>query len=760
MRGGRYRRPRCLGRAAATLLVAVTIVSTARAQTPDGPPTLRIPRVATPPRLEDYLDGHERRDEVRVTGFRQNRPGDGEPATQETAAYLSYDDRHLYVIFVCKDREPGRVRARLTRREQFFGDDLVAVALDTFHDRRRAYLFAANPLGIQAEGILTEGQSEDFSFDTLWDSRGRRTPDGYVVWMAIPFKSLRFPDAPVQRWGILLGRIIPRANEQSFWPYVTTRLEGFIQQFAVATGLERISPGRNLQLIPYGVAAGARVLDRETFAYRAERDGRVGIDVKAVVRDAITVDGTIDPDFSQVESDEPQVTVNQRFEVFFPEKRPFFLENASFFATPLTLFFSRRIVDPQWGGRITGKAGRWAFGGLAVDDRAPGRQAGSAGRRAVVEVVRLEREFAEQSRAGVLVTHRQVGAAGNRVLAADARIKLSPNWVVTAQAAASASWEPRETNTAGHASQIRLARGGRHLVYQLEYRDISPWFQTRLGFIPRVDLRQVDQFVEYRWRPRNGRLVAFGPSLSALLLRDHTGRVQDWAVAPEWGFDWKGQTELEITRTEAFERFAEIDFRRRSTRVFFRTELVPWLIWSASATWGTGINFVPGGRLAPFLADSMTVRAGVSFRPVARLTYDQTYIFTGLTTRPGVGPAGVAPGRRILGNHLARARVNLQITREWSLRAIVDYNAIARDPALVALDPRKRFTADLLLTYQRNPWTAVYVGYTDNYENLAVGSSPDEPVAQAAGLASRWLPAPTTSVGRQLFVKTSYVVRF
>jgi hypothetical protein len=744
--------PRGRARAACFGLWFALVSSPAAGQSRAGPPTLAIPRVATPPRLEDYLDGRERDDEVRVTGFRQNRPGDGEPVSQETTAYLSYDDRHLYVVFVCKDREPSKIRARLTRREQFFGDDLVGVALDTFSDRRRAYLFLANPLGVQGEGILTEGQGDDFSFDTLWASRGRLTPDGYVVWMAIPFKSLRFPAAPRQRWGILLGRIIPRANEQSFWPFVTSRLEGFIQQFATATGLERISPGRHVQLIPFGTALSARLRDEETAASRIAHDARAGVDAKLVVRDAVTVDLAVNPDFSQVESDEPQVTVNQRFEVFFPEKRPFFLENAAFFATPVPLFFSRRVVDPQWGGRVSGKAAGWAFGALAIDDRAPARQARPAAgdpTRAAIQVVRVQREVAEQSGVGVLVTSRRVGSAWNRVLAADARVKLGPNWVVTAQAAASASGEADEARR-GAAYEIRLTRGGRHLWYNLAYRDISPHFRADLGFVPRIDLRQIDQFVAYQWRPRRGRLVAFGPSLFASALADHSGRLQDWVVRPQWRFEWKGQTELEVGPTEALERFEGIDFRRHATRVFFRTEALGWLVWSTSYTWGTGINFVPAEGLAPFLADSVTLRSGLSIRPVPRLTYEQTYIFTRLATRPSAVPMGMEPGVPIFTNHLARARVNVQFTRAWSLRVIVDFSGVARNATLAALDPRKRLTADVLLAYQLNPWSAVYVGYTDTYENLVPG---------LAGPLGR-LAAPTTSVARQLFVKTSYLLRF
>src|SRR5712691_157669 len=405
-----------------------------------GLPVLRIPRVKRPPRLEDFLNGTAREDEAIVTSFRQRDPGDGVPVSEPTTAYLSYDDKNLYVIFVCKD-EPRQVRARMAKREDAFSDDMVGILLDTFHDQRRAYYFLSNPLGIQADAILTEGQGEDYSFDTLWHSEGRLTPDGYIVWFAVPFKSLRFRGEPIQTWGIGLSRSIIRKNETSWWPHISRRVEGVVQQLATLEGLEHLSPGRNVQLIPYGLLARARFLDTADAnnpRFRTENDFRGGVDGKFVMRDALTFDVALNPDFSQVESDEPQVTINQRFEVFFPEKRPFFIENAGFFQTPVTLFFSRRVANPQFGVRMTGKVGRWALGALGIDDRGPGNGRLSthplAGDRAGIGIVRVQREFGEQSKIGLLVASRDLASNSNRVFSIDTRIKLSPNLVLEAQA--------------------------------------------------------------------------------------------------------------------------------------------------------------------------------------------------------------------------------------------------------------------------------------------------------------------------------------
>src|SRR5579859_268158 len=336
----------------------------------------RIPRVARPPKLEDFLAGRAREAELKVTDFRQNIPGDGDPASEQTTAYLSYDQKNLYVVFECKDAS-GMVRAHLSKREDLDQDDGVGVFLDTFHDKHRAYYYFSNPLGIQQDAIYTEGQGYDFSFDTVWNTEGRETGGGYIVWFSIPFKSLRFSHEPEQTWGIALYRTILAKSEYDYWPYVTQRVQGLAQQFAPVNGLEHVSPGRNIQFIPYGMLAGNHFLNQPTDAtapaYKNVFEHRAGLDAKFVANDSLTFDVTLNPDFSQVESDDPQVTVNQRFAVFFPEKRPFFIENAGFLMTPVNLFFSRQIMNPQFGARVTGKVGQWTIGALVIDDRQPGQ---------------------------------------------------------------------------------------------------------------------------------------------------------------------------------------------------------------------------------------------------------------------------------------------------------------------------------------------------------------------------------------------------
>src|ERR1700704_2621350 len=357
-------------------LLVLVMACSCYAETASGEKVrVRLPRISTPPRLADYIGSAPHDQELRIADFRQREPNDGAAATLETTAYLSYDTHNRYAVFVGKE-EARLIRSHVSRREEIEDDDRVSIALDTFHDGRRAYEFFANPLGVQKEGVITEGQDDDFSFDTQWHSEGRMTANGFVVLIAIPFKSLRFHPSAGAGWGIALGRYSPATKEFSTWPYLTEKIEAYVGQFATLEAMGDATPGHNVQFMPYVSFAGQRFLNRPDGvapSINRQNEFRGGVDAKFVLADALTFDFTANPDFSQVESDEPQVTVNQRYEVFFPEKRPFFTEGAGFFQTPENLFFSRRIADPQFGLRMAGKIGSWAMGALATDDRAPGQ---------------------------------------------------------------------------------------------------------------------------------------------------------------------------------------------------------------------------------------------------------------------------------------------------------------------------------------------------------------------------------------------------
>ncbi len=708
-----------------------------------------IPRADGPPNLDDYAAGEPANAGLKITQFQQFAPNDGQPVSLPTAAYLSYDDRNLYVVFVCQD-DPKLVRAHLGKREDIFGDEGVELFLDTFDDNQRAYLFAINPFGVQLDGVLTEGQGYNFDFDTVWDSDGRLTANGFVASMTIPWKSLRFPRTPTQKWGFALARIIPRANEFSYYPLITQRISGVVNQFASLEIPAAISPGRNLQFIPYAAASRARLLaDEPTGArFRTDTETRAGLDAKLVVHDAVAVDLTVQPDFSQVESDEPQVIVNQRFEVFFPEKRPFFLENAGFFNTPINLFFSRRILDPRVGARVTGKVDRWAFGALAIDDDAP-RKLTNSNDRAEMGVFRLQREIGRQSSVGLFTSQRNQGGTRNQVTALDGRFQLNDAWVATAQAVATDTSGSEDLSGSGY--QLQLDRQGFNFVYSGSYLDLSDDLRTDLGFVPRVGIRQLAQTAQYLWKPEGGKLVSYGPSLSYLGTWDQDGETQDWDVTGTYSLSLTRQTNFSASLTRAFERFLGFEFDKSAWEVAASSEPLNWLIGSLSYHHGDAINFLPAAGLDPFLGTEQTVQASITLRPIHRLRVDQFYIYTQLRSQGAVADRTTG-ARTVFSNALWRTKLNYQLSRSASLRVILDYSALSPTASLVGLERDRRLTGDVLFTYLPHPGTAIYVGYTENYQNLQLLPTTPPSIGRTRSA--------DTSTGRQVFVKVSYLFRY
>jgi Domain of unknown function (DUF5916)/Carbohydrate family 9 binding domain-like len=709
---------------------------------PDEIRPLAIPQVSRPPKLADFLNGVPREAELTVTDFRQMDPGDGVPVSRPTTAFLSYDPANLYVAFIAKD-DPRLIRARVAKRKQILTDDRVTVNIDTFHDHRHAYWFDVNPYAIQLDGITTDGVGDDFSWEGLWYTEARITEDGYVVLITIPFKTLRFPDAERQTWGVMLGRFIQRNNEFSMWPYITRRrLPQFVAQFGEMSGMENISPGRNMQFIPYGLLSGSSYLDRPANGVPAmvtEPAYRGGLDAKMVIKDALTLDATLNPDFSQVESDEPQVTVNQRYEVFFPERRPFFMENASYFAVPQDLFFSRRIIDPEFGIRLTGKVGRWGLGVLATDDRAP--QSAVLG-RATDAVVSVQRDFLQDSHLRFFGTDRELSTGFNRVASLDTRLHLPYQFFFTGQAVTTRTRPLDGSDYSGNGYFAQISRSSRRFQYLSAFTDRSPNFRDDLGYIPRVDIREFRNKVGYRvWREKKT-LVDFGPDIEVVGNWDRRGRAQDWQVSAEWNMEFTRLTNFSIERTEAFELYNGYGFRKGYNAYQFNSEWFRWMAVAAEYTHGSGVNYYPVAGSAPFAGNSRQGNLSLTLRPTPKIRLDETYLYSTLKTEAATAYT----------NHIARSKVNYQVTRELSFRAIFDYNGVLPNSGLVNLDRTKRIGFDFLATYLLHPGTALYVGYTDIYENLIFDPS-KPPYLQLSG-------SPTLNTGRQVFAKLTYLFRY
>jgi hypothetical protein len=738
--------------AAAGLLVATHIALVKGAVpatgTETGRPLVSAPRIERPPMLEDFagmkpapwLEGRL----AKVGNFVQWVPRDGQPASQRTEAYLAYDPEHLYAILLCFDSEPERIRARLGRRGEIMREDRIDLFLDTFDDQRRAYAFTVNAYGVQADArwIERDTQQYDSSFDTVWQSDGVLTDRGYMVRLAIPFRSLRFKAEPEQRWGIILARWIPRVNEGSFWPHVSTRIEGRLNQSALLTGLKDVSPGRNIQLIPFGFFRSFRALDQRGSRFLRESfEPDAGLDAKLVLKDSFALDVALNPDFNQIESDEPQVTVNQRFEVFFPEKRPFFLENASYFETPMNLVFTRRIADPRFGVRLTGKSGPYALAVLYADDDSVGKAVSPGdplfGETAHFGIFRVSRDMGEQSAVGGIYTERRIAGAFNRVGGLDARVKMTPNWVATVQGATSSTRLEEGDSVDGAALDVAFQRTGRQLSMSTEYNERGPGFRTLTGFLPgtrealragrprtrRIPLRQgirsARHFTSYRFRPEGDFLISWGPDINVNPSWSHDGKPLDLLYGTDLSWEITRQTHLGLLYTGFKERLRPEDvpllpatrsFSSHRHGVFWSSNLSRRFVLQGEYTQGTQINLVPPAGQEPVLADSNQGNLQVTWFPTSFLRAESTYIVLRVVER--------SSAQSVFNNHIVRTRLNWQFSREMSARVILQYAAVLANPAATSLTTDRSLNTDLLFTYLVNPWTALYVGYNNNLRNL------------------------------------------
>jgi hypothetical protein len=745
------------------------------------PPSIQIPRIDRPPKLADFEEMHPlagiAQHMLKVTGFVAREPADGAQPTQDTDVYLAYDDRNLYAVFICWDKEPDKIRARMTRREDIFSDDSAEIMIDTFNDARRGYAFAANPLGIQWDALWTEGSigsglPADFSgfdpsFDTVWNSEGRLTSQGYMLLMAIPFKSLRFPSLDQQQWRIILNRSIPRTNENLFWPRISNRIQGRFNQAATATGIDHISPARNLQLIPYGLLRRFRDIDDRDPTHplfeSKTLQPEIGLDAKFILHDSFVLDATINPDFSQIESDQPQITVNQRFAVFFPEKRPFFLENSNYFASPINLVFTRNIGHPEFGLRLTGKSGPWALGLLASDDRAPGEALPSAdphaGDRATFTIARVSRDILDQSTVGAIYTDREFAGGYNRVGGIDANLKLDSHWRLQGQAVESSSHDMIAGTPPldGLGYKLDLERRGRKLNVQSQYLDFSPNFETLAGFVNRVDLRQELVKASYYWRPEGKFLISYGPTLQQFGIWDHSGTALDYFFYPGFRVDMQAGTYVN------FHPFGYDDVRLRPIdySTLSRVAAYPQPFWGieAGTSWfkqfdltaffasGGGVNFNPATGRTPMIGHEDQGNFTLTFHAAGRLRIDNAYLLEHVRERDSRLTA--------VTNHIIRSKWNYQFTRNLSARVILQYNAVLSNPLLSSLSRTKSFNTDFLITYLVHPGTAIYVGYNSDLRNLDRNLAVD-PVTGAIVTT----PNGYINDSRQFFVKASYVYRF
>jgi len=741
-------------------------------------PMMAVPLLSSPPHLEDFLEpslrSSEARKMLRIGGFVQRYPLDGTPVTEATTAYLGSTPRHLYIAFICKDRHPNLIRAHMKRRDALGDDDFVEVTLDTFRDRRRAFVFQANPLGIEADALYSEQTGADFSFDTVWDSWGKVTPYGYVVLIRIPFASLRFsqtstPGQP-RTWGLVLQRVISHENENAFWPQIKREIAGRLTQDALVSGFADVQQGHNIQFEPYFLAHSYRTLNtsdsQNPHFNNKELQGFTGLDTKIVLHNSLVLDTTYNPDFSQVDINDP-APPNQRFQPFFPEQRPFFLENSSYFSTPINLYYTNNIVIPRFGERLTGKVGPWAVGILDVDDRKPGQNAAAGtaayGTRARNDVIRLNRDVGAQSSVGLIYADREYRNTYNRIGGADYRYRFKERWTLTGQAVSGGTESSDATKRSGQSYVQSLSYSGTHANYWVSYNDTSPGFQTRTGFFRRPDIREGNGGYSYTFRPSRHGVLSHGPSIYAERIWDHRGVPLDVYSRISYSVQMAHRTSLYAYMDMAQERLRPADYSMLATNVEYHNETAGFSFYTSplqqiavgvSGYSGRVVNYSPAVDQPPSPVDVSSTNLNVEVKPTLGLDLQNRYEFDHFTDP--------ASGALSYDNHLVVTRWNLQMNKALSFRIIGEYLSTIPNEKFTDLPNTRDVFANALLKYEPHPGTAVYLGYTTNFQNLDPALC-DRETDGSCNPNGTFLPRTNAAMlndSRTLYLKMNYLFRF
>ena len=711
-----------------------------------GSPTADIPRIetATPMRVDGVLDEPVWQQATRLTGFWQYQPVDSRAAEEATEVLVWYAPDAIWFGIVAHDKVPSAIRATVADRDNIANDDNILLDIDTFHDRRRAFQFGVNPLGVQSDGVRSEGAgqvsslnpgSTDLNPDFIWESKGRITDQGYTVEIRIPFKSLRYPSGEPQSWGFNVTRVVQRTGYTDTWTDVRRANASFLGQEGAIGGLHDLKRGVLVEAQPFvtATANGARdevsgSFDRESVNPDAGLNLRLGFTSYAL-------DGTVNPDFSQVESDAGQVTVNERFALFFPEKRPFFLEGIELFGSPNTLVYTRRIVDPKGGLKLTGKFGQLGVAHLTAVDQTDTDDAW-------FNITRLRRDFGRSSIAGVTFTNRDQGSRHNRVLAGDFRYVWGL-YYTQAQLGGSVTSDGTGSSRTAPIWQAEFDRTGRSWGFNYLLKGFGDGFDDQAGFVNRLRSNVVNGHIFNRFTLYGAR-GAWLENLTMFGGPDRTWAYGDFGFTPALeGFE---QAEAQLQVRGGWKLIAHV---QRDFVNFQDSTYADYTIGSA-----TGPGYRPGDDFSGFwwqgqvtlptwrqLGGFVQYRRGRApiFQEAATGSYQQLTGEVDLRPVPTIRAAFTATifrldrldGREFARSTIPRLKVEYQPRRELFFRAIGEYRSdrtaaledpVTGQPLFIggAAQPVSEFNGlrvDLLASFEPTPGTVAFLGYGSSLES-------------------------------------------
>jgi hypothetical protein len=713
---------------------------------PQFRPTLNVPRLEGKIAIDGKLDEPAWKQAAVADGFAENTPGDCTKPPVQSRVLVGYDDQNFYMALIAYD-DPKTIRVSYRDRDNIFRDDYFGILLDTYGDASWAYELFANPLGIQGDLRSVSNGNEDESFDIVWYSKGMVTDSGYQVEIAVPFSSLRFPDKPEQVWRATFWRDRQRESRQrSTWAAINRDNPCFMCQWGTLTGIHGIKPGSRLDLLPNLVASehgeNQQITDSTSRFHNEKGDAQLSLNAKYALSSNAAAELTVNPDFSQVESDATQIDVNSAYALYYSERRPFFQEGADLFSTRINAVYTRSVAQPQVAGKLTGHFGRTSVAYLiARDDRSPllvpfgeGSYLWRGG-RSISNVARVKRTFLEDSYIGGIFTDRRLedGSGAGSLMGGDMSVRFLRNYRLDVQALASRTREPNDTVLTaealgrtiehgrhtlafdgeqfwGHGVSAQLGRDARFWSWGLNYDENSPTFRADNGFITKNDYRQAGISMNLDFRPNKKYLIQWVPSIDiGRVWNFDKVRKDEWLV-PRLSFTTIAQTQIWIEYLWSRELFRDRIFPgiRRLT-VGGNSRPSEYVGIDLEMT--TGRIIARGRQLpVPVLGTGRTLYAGLSLKSSQRLLVEPSLDYSQLYYPNG--------GAKIFKACVVRSRFTYQFTRELFLRLVAEY----RDEdnyngdSLMTYTRSRGFTLEPLLSYKVNAFTIFYIGSSHDYE--------------------------------------------
>ncbi|MDP2562717.1 carbohydrate binding family 9 domain-containing protein [Psychrobium sp. 1_MG-2023] len=656
----------------------------------------------------------------------EKNPGEGIAARVKTTAYFYEDGENLNVAIVANDPNPEQIRAHLSDRDKMFQDDWAGIVIDTFNDKRTAYEFFVNPIGVQGDIRMEDnnGWREDTSWDAIWDSAGKITDKGYIVEMSIPFKALRFPEAqgPLT-WNIAVLRTYPRDHRYQFTNYKDDRtVQCNICQFDNISGFSNIKPSKNIQVTPTLTINRSDKREAEQANWdNGDGNTDAGIDLRWGVTPDMVLNATLNPDFSQVEADSGQLNVNNTFSLFYRERRPFFLDGADYFdGERLNLVHTRNIANPDYGVKLTGKTGNHTYALLSANDEAtafllPGNQGSDLAeldKKSQATIARYKMDIGERSSIGAHLTNRQGDGYKNTVASVDGRYWFNDQDSFSYQAAWSDSdnnphlvkeYELEEKQT-GHAISMQLKRDTRDYTLRASYSDTGEDFRADLGFVRQADYRRAVIGGERRW---------YG---------------EDGAALNQWGF-WSDVDRTEDQNGLLLEEEAEIHLNLQGRHQFYSNMGVVTRNKHHKGKYFDETQFMAFARIRPVsainvraftrigkqidyanvqLGDTFVLNSGLNWNVNDHLSIDLDHNYNRLDVDEG----------RLFTANLTDARFTYQFDLKSYLKLVIQYRDVDRNVELYKTPDDydasfKGFNTQLLYSYKLNPQSLIFVGYAD-----------------------------------------------